>query len=90
MPGTKTAWFTSVCQGIFYFTRLVPSDLSGHNKASRIMFSLHTRSAVVVASRALTMSQRPASIFTSKAHSNGGTHPVVRTDAAEQLGNTRT
>src|SRR6056297_1945234 len=49
---TKTAPFTFVKQGVFYFSRRVPSDLTHHYNASRIMYSLRTRSAVVATSRA--------------------------------------
>jgi hypothetical protein len=52
MLETKTAPFTFVKQGIFYFSRRVPRDLSHHYKASRIMYSLRTRSKVIATSRA--------------------------------------
>jgi hypothetical protein len=44
MLETKSAPFTFVKQGIFYFSRRVPSDLSHHSTADRIMYSLRTRS----------------------------------------------
>jgi hypothetical protein len=47
MLETKSAPFTFVKQGIFYFSRRVPSDLSHHYTADRIMYSLRTRSASV-------------------------------------------
>lgn len=58
MLETKTAPFTFVKQGIFYFSRRVPSDLSHHYNASRIMYSLRTRSAVVAISRAQRAAQQ--------------------------------
>ena len=45
MLETKTATFTFVKQGIFCFSRRVPSDVSHHSNASRTMYSLRTRSA---------------------------------------------
>ncbi|KUJ78103.1 hypothetical protein AVO45_09090 [Ruegeria marisrubri] len=58
MLETKTAPFTFVKQGVFYFSRRVPSDLSHHYTASRISFSLRTRSAVVARSRAQRAAQQ--------------------------------
>ncbi len=58
MLETKTAPFTFVKQGIFYFSRRVPSDLSHHYNASRIMYSLRTKSAVVATSRAQRAAQQ--------------------------------
>ncbi|PWE28382.1 integrase [Maritimibacter sp. 55A14] len=58
MLETKSAPFTFVKQGIFYFSRRVPSDLSHHYKASRIMYSLRTRSAAVATSRAQRAAQQ--------------------------------
>lgn len=58
MLETKSAPFTFVKQGIFYFSRRVPSDLSHHYKAGRIMYSLRTRSALVAASRAQRAAQQ--------------------------------
>jgi hypothetical protein len=58
MPETKTAAFTFVKQGVFYFTRWVPSDLNRHYTAQRIAFSLRTRSAPVARSRALRAAQQ--------------------------------
>ena len=55
---TKSAAFTFVKQGIFYFSRRVPSDLSHHYNASRIMYSLRTRSAAVATSRAQRAAQQ--------------------------------
>ncbi len=51
MLETKTAAFTFVKQGIFYFSRRVPSDLSHHYDTDRISYSLRTRSAVVANTR---------------------------------------
>ena len=45
MLETKSAPYTFVKLGIYYFSRRVPSDLSHHYNASRIMYSLRTRSA---------------------------------------------
>lgn len=58
MLETKSAHFTFVKQGIFYFSRRVPSDLSHHYKASRIMYSLRTRSPAVATSRAQRAAQQ--------------------------------
>ena len=58
MLETKSVPFTFVKQGIFYFSRRVPTDLSHHYKASRIMFSLRTRSAAVATSRAQRAAQK--------------------------------
>src|SRR6056297_2112381 len=58
MLETKSAPFTFVKQGIFYFSRRVPSDLSHHYNASRIMYSLRTRSAAVATSRAQRAAQQ--------------------------------
>src|SRR6056297_2956297 len=55
---TKSAAFTFVKQGIFYFSHRVPSDLSHHYNASRIMYSLRTRSAAVATSRAQGAAQQ--------------------------------
>ena len=58
MLETKSAPYTFVKLGIYYFSRRVPSDLSHHYNASRIMYSLRTRSAVVAASRAQRAAQQ--------------------------------
>lgn len=58
MLETKSAPYTFVKQGIFYFSRRVPRDLSHHYKSSRIMYSLRTRSAVLATSRALRAVQQ--------------------------------
>lgn len=58
MLETKSAPFTFVKQGIFYFSRLVPSDLPHHYSATRIMYSLRTRSAAVATSRAQRAAQQ--------------------------------
>lgn len=58
MLETNSAPYTFVKQGIFYFSRRVPSDLSHHYNASRIMYSLRTRSAVVATSRARRAAQQ--------------------------------
>jgi hypothetical protein len=52
MLDTKSAPYTFVKQGIFYFSRRIPIDLSHHYIADRIMYSLRTRSAAVATSRA--------------------------------------
>lgn len=52
MLETKSAPFTFVKQGIFYFSRRIPSDISHHYTADRIIYSLRTRSASVANSRA--------------------------------------
>lgn len=58
MLETKTAPYTFVKLGIYYFSRRVPSDLSHHYNASRIMYSLRTRSPVVATSRAQRAAQQ--------------------------------
>jgi len=58
MLETKTAAFTFVKQGIFYFSRRVPSDLSQHYSTDRISFSLRTKSAPVARSRAQRAAHR--------------------------------
>ncbi|WP_306455413.1 DUF6538 domain-containing protein [Jannaschia seosinensis] len=58
MLETKPAPFTFVKQGIFYFSRRVPSDLSQHYNVSRIKYSLRTRSAAVATSRAQRAAQK--------------------------------
>lgn len=58
MLETKSAVFTFVKQGIFYFSRRIPSDLSQHYATDRISYSLRTRSASVARSRALRAAQQ--------------------------------
>ena len=58
MLETKSAPYTFVKQGIFYFSRRVPGDLSHHYKAPRIIFSLRTRSAAVASARAQRAAQQ--------------------------------
>lgn len=58
MLETKSAPYTFVKQGIFYFSRRVPSDLSHHYNATRIMYSLRTRSAAVASARAFRAAQQ--------------------------------
>ncbi|WP_341863201.1 DUF6538 domain-containing protein [Gymnodinialimonas sp. 57CJ19] len=58
MLETKTAPYTFVKLGIYYFSRRVPSDLSHHYNASRIMYSLRTKSGAVAASRAQRAAQQ--------------------------------
>src|SRR6056297_1395834 len=58
MLETKSAPYTFVKLGIYYLSRRVPSDLSHHYSASRITYSLRTRSAVVAASRAHRAAQQ--------------------------------
>ncbi len=53
MSETKTAAFTFVKQGVFYFTKRAPRDLNRHYTSPRIAFSLRIRSAPVARSRAL-------------------------------------
>jgi len=45
-------------EGIFYFRRRVPRDLSCHYTSSQIAFSLRTRSAAVAAARATRAAQQ--------------------------------
>ncbi len=58
MLETKTAAFTFVKQGIYYFSRRVPSDLSHYYTADRICYSLRTKSAVIANSRAQRVAQQ--------------------------------
>lgn len=58
MLETKSAPFTFVKQGIYYFSRRVPSDLSHHYTADRICYSLRTKSAIVANSRAQRAAQQ--------------------------------
>ena len=58
MLETKSAPYTSVKQGIFYFLRRVPRDLSHYYTASRIMYSLRTKSPIVATSRAQRAAQQ--------------------------------
>ncbi|SER75676.1 Phage integrase family protein [Tranquillimonas rosea] len=58
MLETKTAAFTFVKQGIYYFSRRVPNDLRHHYTTSRVMFSLRTKSVAVAASRATRAAQK--------------------------------
>ncbi|RDC74719.1 integrase [Rhodovulum sp. 12E13] len=58
MPENKSAPFTFEKQGVFYFTRRVPSDLRDHYTSGKISFSLRTRSASVARARALKASQQ--------------------------------
>lgn len=56
MPENKSAPFTFEKQGVFYFTRRVPSGLRDHYTSGKISFSLRTRSASVARARALKAS----------------------------------
>ncbi len=58
MPENKSAAFTFEKQGVFYFTRRVPSDLRDHYTSGKISFPLRTRSASVARTRALKASQQ--------------------------------
>lgn len=58
MPEYTSAPFTFVKQGVFYFSRRVPKDLSPHYTSSKIAFSLRTRSPVVAKSRASRAAQQ--------------------------------
>ena len=57
MPEYQTVPFTFVKQGVFYFTRKVPTDLRDHYTSVKISFSLRTRSSAVARARALKASQ---------------------------------
>ncbi|WP_394197876.1 DUF6538 domain-containing protein [Litoreibacter albidus] len=52
MSETISPTFTFVKAGIYYFSRRVPSELSGHYSSDRIVYSLRTRSERVAAARA--------------------------------------
>lgn len=54
----QTVPFTFVKQGVFYFSRKVPTDLRDHYTSSKISFSLRTRAASVAKARALKASQQ--------------------------------
>jgi hypothetical protein len=58
MLETKNAGFTYRKQGIYHFSRRVPSDLTHHYTAERICCSLRTKSAVVANSRAQRAAQQ--------------------------------
>jgi hypothetical protein len=55
---TKSVPFTFVTQGNFCFARRVPSDLSHHYNASRMMYSLRTRPAALATARAQRAAQQ--------------------------------
>ncbi|CDL00157.1 putative Site-specific recombinase; phage integrase family (fragment) [Magnetospirillum gryphiswaldense MSR-1 v2] len=55
MRVTKAAPFIFSKRGIFYFTRRIPSDLSGHYRCSRITLSLRTRSIRAAQARAAAL-----------------------------------
>lgn len=57
MLETKTAAFTFVKNGIYYFSRRVPRDLSEHYLSPRISYSLRTRSNSIANSRAVRDAQ---------------------------------
>ncbi|WP_425394230.1 DUF6538 domain-containing protein [Aestuariivita boseongensis] len=44
--------------GIYYFERRVPRDLQDHYLASKIVYSLRTRSSALATSRAMTASHQ--------------------------------
>ncbi|SNT38181.1 DUF6538 domain-containing protein [Tropicimonas sediminicola] len=52
MSETKSPTFTFVKEGVYYFSRRVPSDLKPQYTSPRIAFSLRTRSARVAEARA--------------------------------------
>lgn len=52
MPETISPTFTFVKDGIFYFSRRIPSELSSYYTSPRIAFSLRTRSARIAQARA--------------------------------------
>lgn len=52
MSETISCPFTFVKDGIFYFSRRVPSELREHYSSSRIAYSLRTRSPKIAATRA--------------------------------------
>jgi hypothetical protein len=58
MLETESVPFTFVTQGNFCFARRVPSDLSHHYNASRIMYSLRTRPAALATARAQRAAQQ--------------------------------
>lgn len=58
MLKTKSAPYTFVKLGTYYFSRRVPKDLSHHYKTERIIYSLRTKSSVVASSRARRAAQQ--------------------------------
>jgi len=54
----QTIPFTFVKQGIFYFARKIPNDLSDHYTSGKISFSLRTRKAAVAKARAIKAAQQ--------------------------------
>lgn len=52
MPETISCPFTFVKDGVFYFSRRIPTSLKQHYSSPRIAYSLRTRSAKVAESRA--------------------------------------
>ena len=58
MLETKTAEFTFVKNGIFYFSRRVPKDLQEHYLSPRIAYSLRTRSPSIARTRAIRDAQQ--------------------------------
>lgn len=58
MSEIKTAAFSFVKDGIFYFSRRIPKDLQHHYTSRKISYSLRTRSAPVAASRAIRAVQK--------------------------------
>jgi len=58
MAYDKSVPFSFTKNGIYYFERRIPSDLRGHYQASKISYSLRTRSAHLAASRAIRAGQQ--------------------------------
>jgi Domain of unknown function (DUF6538) len=58
MLETKTAPFTFIKNGIFYFPRRGPDELKHHYTSHRIAYSLHTRSVSLAGSRAHRAAQQ--------------------------------
>ena len=58
MPEYKSAPFTFVKHGVFYFSRRIPKGVNHHYTTEKISFSLRTRSAVVAKSRAQRAAQQ--------------------------------
>ncbi len=58
MAETKIAPFNFTKEGIYYFSRRIPADLQAHYTASRIAYSLRTRSGPVATARAIRAAQK--------------------------------
>lgn len=58
MAENKTAPYSFVKDGVYYFSRRIPKDLQHHYTSQKISYSLRTRSAAVASSRAIRAAQK--------------------------------